>query len=135
MKSSVEEIYAYLNWLYIRTQNLIDQPGIWLFIEALASELLNKHTLSGKEAKAIWEATLFKEVGKHTSPWSSGYGLRLPFPRRVAHARNSPRMDRVSGGGFRLGTQIKNEFVGINKFCYLNILIIKGYIAQTPILL
>jgi hypothetical protein len=28
---------------------------VWPFIEALAAELLNKHTLSGKEAKAIWE--------------------------------------------------------------------------------
>jgi ATP-dependent Zn protease len=58
MASSEEEIDAYLKWLYIRTQNLIDQPGIWPFIEALASELMNKRTLSGKETKAIWNATL-----------------------------------------------------------------------------
>jgi len=98
MTCSDEEINSYLNWLYISPQNLTDQPGIWPFIEAIASELLNMHTLGGKEARAIWEAKLFKEVGKHRGPWSSGYGLRLPFPGRAAHTRNSLRMDRVSRG-------------------------------------
>lgn len=66
MVSSDEEAEAYVNWLYIRTQNLFAKPGVWPFIEALTTELLKEHTLSGKEAKAIWDAQLMDHSTRPT---------------------------------------------------------------------
>lgn len=58
LTSGPEETDAYINLIYIRTKAIINQEHVWAFIQALASALLENKTISGKEAKAIWDAVL-----------------------------------------------------------------------------
>jgi ATP-dependent Zn protease len=52
---SQEEIEAYLKFLDIRTQNLLNDPYIWEQIEKLADILLEKKKLSAKEVRELFK--------------------------------------------------------------------------------
>ena len=44
---------AYLRWLHVRCEDMIQQPHIWRGIKAVAAALLKRQTLTGDEATAI----------------------------------------------------------------------------------
>lgn len=47
------ELSAYLNWLWISTENLLSVKPHWRAVEALAQKLLELRTIKGKDAKEI----------------------------------------------------------------------------------
>ena len=50
---SGEELDAYLNWLFIRTEKLICFETNWPLVEAVAKELLSVKKMSGRRARKI----------------------------------------------------------------------------------
>lgn len=50
-----EETIALLNYLTISTRNVLKLPEYWDAVKALAKELLEKNTVSGRRAKEIIE--------------------------------------------------------------------------------
>jgi hypothetical protein len=47
------ELEAWLKLLYIRTENMFANPNIWRATEVLATALMQRQTIGGKEAKEI----------------------------------------------------------------------------------
>jgi ATP-dependent Zn protease len=62
---SQEEHDAYFKLLKIRTQDLFKRPDIWANVEALAAALLERKTLSAKEADEIIQATSARDLGDY----------------------------------------------------------------------
>lgn len=57
-----KETDAYLELLRIRTESMIGADFVWRCVEALAQALLNRKSLSGKEAMAILQSTLLEMI-------------------------------------------------------------------------
>lgn len=58
-----EETDAFLNWMWERTINWMQNPSyMWDAVETLAQELLKKRSLTSKEAKQIIKATYLKSI-------------------------------------------------------------------------
>ena len=55
LASSEEEIKAYVNWLFIRTQNTVKHLLHWQAIEAVQDALLQHTLLRGKDVKEIYK--------------------------------------------------------------------------------
>jgi hypothetical protein len=43
---------AYLNWLHIRAEEMVDSPVYWPMIEKVAQALLKRETLTANEVRA-----------------------------------------------------------------------------------
>jgi ATP-dependent Zn protease len=50
---SNEEVEAYLNWLAIRTRNMLSNPPYWAAVEALAGALLEQQEIGYRKARKI----------------------------------------------------------------------------------
>lgn len=50
---TVEETEAYLNWLTVRTQTMLNQPILWAAVHALALELLEHGELGTRSVREI----------------------------------------------------------------------------------
>jgi hypothetical protein len=48
------EIPHYLKWLRVRTQSLLSRPDVWVCIEGIAAELLQRETLKYGAALEVW---------------------------------------------------------------------------------
>jgi len=57
---SNEEALAYINWLWIRTKNMIRHPAKWCAVERLAEELLDCRRIRYKKARRIISEALGK---------------------------------------------------------------------------
>ena len=59
---SLEETEAYVNWLWIRTKNMIKQPAKWCSVEGLAEELLDCRKIGYMKARKIIKDSLQRAV-------------------------------------------------------------------------
>jgi hypothetical protein len=59
---SPEETEAYVNWLWIRTKNMIRQPAKWCSVEGLAKELLDYRKIEYMKARRIIKESFEKAV-------------------------------------------------------------------------
>jgi hypothetical protein len=50
---SIEEIEAYIRWLQIRAEEMIDLDPNWQVVQAIAAALLDHGTLGGRRLRAI----------------------------------------------------------------------------------
>ncbi len=48
-----EEAAAYIEWLFLRTQNLLHHPVWWAAVEGLAQQLLVEPTMSGRRCQVV----------------------------------------------------------------------------------
>ncbi|MGD0953554.1 MAG: hypothetical protein ABR985_14385 [Methanotrichaceae archaeon] len=55
--SDAEE-WAYLHWLWERSLNVFNTPGVFHFCGDLSNELIKKRSVDGKRAKELWDAAL-----------------------------------------------------------------------------
>jgi hypothetical protein len=58
------ECRAVMNWLRIRTQNLINNPKNWRYIEDVAAVLVKKRTLTGAEMSEVIAASFKRLMGE-----------------------------------------------------------------------
>lgn len=65
---SDRELKAYLAWLRIRAEQLMDNPGTWIRVEALAKALMERKRVSATEAKHIADTALTESIGR--SAWT-----------------------------------------------------------------
>lgn len=63
--SNENEAEAFLNWLKIRTLNLLKRPAQWIAVESVAKELLKKRKLSSKEVRELIYSSIQKAVRNH----------------------------------------------------------------------
>jgi hypothetical protein len=59
---SLEETEAYVNWLWIKTKNMIRQPAKWCSVEGLAKELLDCHKIGYMKARRIIKESFERAV-------------------------------------------------------------------------
>ena len=59
---SNEETEAYVNWLWIRTKNMIRQPAKWCSVEGLAKELLDCRKIGYMKARRIIKESFERAV-------------------------------------------------------------------------
>jgi len=52
------EEWAYLHWLWERSLNVFNTPGVFHFCGDLSNELIKKRSVDGKRAKELWDAAL-----------------------------------------------------------------------------
>ena len=71
---SVRETEAYLKLLQIRAEQTLDRPGTWECVEAIATALLNRKTLSANEVVEIIQTTHARILEDHYKT----RGLTLP---------------------------------------------------------
>jgi hypothetical protein len=81
---SAKETEAYLEWLRIRTENMIRNPLHWRAVQTLADELIRRETLSGPQTKEVLLRALL-----HSDARSFYHALDDP-PRRQ-HTHNRPK--------------------------------------------
>ncbi len=55
-----DELHAYANWLYERTKGILAQGYLWQAVEALASELLTRKYIGGKQARQIIKEAILR---------------------------------------------------------------------------
>ena len=65
LTGSEKELNAYLNWLYVRAEGFVYTcDWRWNAIQAIAQALLEKKTLTGEEAYAIWRSVKYEKLLK-----------------------------------------------------------------------
>lgn len=69
--NSTEESEAYLNWLQIRTKNLVNHPVRWFQIQRLAEAMLDRQELSFDEALKIYRDAATEDLNLRLSRNSS----------------------------------------------------------------
>jgi len=57
-----KELEAWLRLLYIRTENMLANPDVWRAVQRLAEALVERKTISGKEATEIIRAGFFERL-------------------------------------------------------------------------
>jgi hypothetical protein len=82
-EESSERTQAYLTWLSLKVQAYVSSEQVWKGVEAVATALLEKETLSGKEVREAWlsshrlsassEATLERLGGDRPRPVAYDY--------------------------------------------------------------
>jgi hypothetical protein len=68
---NLEETEAYINWLWIRTKNMIRQPAKWCSVKRLAEELLDCRKIGYMKTRRIIKESLqsaFRERSKLMRP-------------------------------------------------------------------
>ena len=76
---SGEETAAYVNWLWIRTKQLVALPHYWAAIEALAAELVAHRRIGERRVREVIKSAMRKHAA---------------LPERLF----APTVDRVEGG-------------------------------------
>jgi hypothetical protein len=51
ISGSDEEASAWINWLFIRTRNMLGLPFVWAAVETLGRELMVRETITGPAAR------------------------------------------------------------------------------------
>jgi ATP-dependent Zn protease len=62
---SLKETEAYLNWLYIRAENLVLVQHHWAGVQRMAKELLAHRILTGRQAREAYVAGINDAVNEH----------------------------------------------------------------------
>jgi hypothetical protein len=68
----LRETIAYVEWLRIKAENMIAFPPNWSAVQAIAAELLDRKTISGRRARQIYAAAQeqsFREVANWPDPF------------------------------------------------------------------
>ena len=55
--TAIDETDAYLNWLWVRTRNMFQQPLNWMMVEALATALIEHQELDEETVRNIFHQT------------------------------------------------------------------------------
>jgi len=55
---SSDEEWAYLHWLWEKSLNVFNTPGVFHFCGEMSAELVQKRSVDGKRAKTLWDASL-----------------------------------------------------------------------------
>jgi ATP-dependent Zn protease len=81
---NAKERSAFLRWLWIRTEALVDTPQWRAAIQAVAETLLAQRTLDGEQLAAIIRVAIIREVTARTGmAWPGGAQSRAQGPNIV----------------------------------------------------
>jgi hypothetical protein len=65
-KGEPEEAAAYVQWLFRRTQNLLDHPVWWPAVEGLAHRLLIEPKMSGSRCRQVIQEVIDDILARRT---------------------------------------------------------------------